>query len=241
MPSLQALGLTNEKVGDVDFNLMPDQRGSFGPLPQPGTYRFKFPLFDAGSPIWDSMDAPTGRPGTKRINLKFEDAFALTIVQSPGNVHNGETFEARFSNREFNQAWQGEEAYYVSDLDYIFRDVLRLPKPATNNQQYAQFAIQSLAGKEMTADLEFTWYCNAKNDIRVDDGAGSTTVVEGQKGCGTKFYQGGKNGVQKAHTDANDPTSPLVFPERIGPCPGKDGVPCGASLRAFPRLRNYRA
>lgn len=240
MPALNSLGLTNEQVSDVDFATMPDQRGSFGSLLQPGTYRFKFPIFDANAPIWDSLDAPTGRSG-KRINLKFEDAFALTVVQSPGSVHNGESFEARFSNREFNQARKGEPDYFVSDLDFIFRDVLKLPLPAKTNAQYAQFAIQSLSGKEMTADLEFTWKCNPKNDIRVDDGQGTTTVVEGQKGCGNGWYQSGKSAIQKQHADPADPTSPLIYPERIGPCPGKDGVPCGASVRAFPRLRNYRS
>ena len=88
--------------------------------------------------------------------------------------------------------------------------------------------------------LEFTWYCNSNNDIRVNDGQGAAQVVEGQKGCGARYYMGGTNGVKKEHADPNDAASPLVYPERIE-CSGKDGVPCGAIVRAFAQLRNFRA
>jgi hypothetical protein len=236
MPKFAELGLTNEKVGDVDFASMPEQRGGFGPLPQPGTYRFKVPTFDASSPVFDTITTQKGA----RLNLKFEGAFALTIIQSSGNAHNGEAFEWRLSNQEFNRSRKGEPDIFVSDMDYILRDVLKQEKRPATNVAYGQAMIKAFSGAEFTADEEFTWFCNPKNDIRVDDGQGGTTVVEGTKGCESRYYQGGKNGVQKVHADENDPASPLVYPERIT-CNGKDGVPCGAVIRAFPRLRNFRA
>ena len=236
MPKLSDLGLTNEQVSGVDFANMPDQRGSFGPLPQPGTYRFKVPAFDASSPVFDTITTEKG----PRLNLVFDGAFALEIIQSPGGTHNGESLNIRLSNQEFNRARKGEPDQFASDLDWIFRDVLKLQKAPKTNPQYAQTAIQSLAGKEFTADLEFTWRCNPKNDIRVDNGQGGTEVVEGTKGCGAGYYMGTRPGqIGKEHSNPEDPSSPLIYPERIV-CGGKDGIPCGALVRAFPRLRNFR-
>lgn len=238
MPKLSDLGLTNERVGDVDFATMPDQRGSFGPLPQPGTYRFKTPQFNGDSPIFDTFDTTKG----KRLNLKFEDSYALTIVQSPGNAHNGETLHFRLSNAEFNRAKKGEPEILASDMDYILRDVGGVQKRPATNQQYAQALVQAFSNVEFTADLEFQWRCNDKTDIRVDDGQGGSQVLEGQKGCGSKYYQaytGSARGVQKVLSNPEDPNSPQVYPERIE-CSGKDGVPCGAIVRAFPQLRNFR-
>lgn len=237
MPRFAELGLTNEKVGDVDFANMPEQRGSggFGPQPQPGTYRFKVPTFDASAPIFDTLTTQKG----PRLNLKFEDSHALTIVQSPGGTHNGETLRWRLSNQEFNRAKKGDPETFASDMDYILRDVLKQTKRPSSNQQYGQAMIKEFSGKEFTADLEFQWRCNDQADIRVDDGQGGTEVVEGTKGCGAKYYQGGRNGVQKVHENPEDPNSPLVYPERIT-CSGKDGIQCGAVVRAFPQLRNFR-
>jgi hypothetical protein len=240
MAKLSDLGLGSEKLVTPDFDAMPDQRGSFGPIPQPGTYRFKLPTFDAGSPIWDKFEQQ-GQP--TRLNVVFEDAFALTIVQGPGGNHQGESFAWRVSNMPFNRARKGEAEILVSDLDYLLRDALSLPKAPTTNVAYAQALIQHGAGKEFTADLEFTWRCNPKRDIYVEDGQGGTSKVDGQPGCGANYYQGDgiKAGtVGRVHANPDDPASALVYPERVV-CGGKDGIPCGASVRAFPRLRNFRA
>lgn len=234
MAKLSDLNLGNEKVGDVDFANMPDQRGGFTPLPQPGTFRFAFPKFDAGSPIFETLDSADG----PRLNLVFEDAFALTIAQSAGNAHNGESFAWRVSNMAFNRSKKGDPEVKASDLDYLLRDVFGETARPKTNKDYAMAMIKH-AGEEFTADLEYTWNCNPKRDIYVDDGEGGYSKVEGTKGCGAKYYQGGTNGVQKQPVDPNDPASALVWPERIA-CSGKDGVACGAVIRAFGRLRNFR-
>lgn len=236
MPKLSDLGLSNEKIAGLEFDAMPDQRGGFGPPLYPGTYRFRLPKsLTAEMPIWDTMTTERG----PRLNVLFEDAFALVIAQSLGGEKDGETFNARISAAERNRARKGEPEQLVSDLDYLLRDAFKLTARPKTNLEYAK-ALMQFAGKEFTADVEWNWYCNPKNDIRVDDGAGGTTQVEGQKGCGSRYYQGGNTGVQKALSDPNDPKSPLVWPERVE-CNGKDGVACGNLVRAYPNLRNFRA
>ena len=237
MANLNALGIGNEKIDNVDFSDMPEQRsGGMQPLPQPGSYRFRFPGWDLNAPIFDKVDTQKGA----RLSIQFRDAFALTIVQSPGGAHDGETLDYNFSNQEFNQARKGEPEQFVSDLDFILRDVFGEKKRPADNKGYAQ-ALVKHAGKEFTADLEFTWRCNPNKDIYVDDGTGGSQKVEGQKGCGAGYYMGTKPGqVDKALSNPEDPNSPKIYPERIT-CGGKDGVPCGANVRAFPRLRRFRA
>lgn len=235
MPSLNSLSLTNEKIGGLDFDNMPDQRGSFAPPLYPGTYRFKLPVrLSAELEIWDTLTTERG----PRLNVLFQDASGLVIVQSPGGTKDGEMFETRISAAERNRARRGEAEQLVSDLDYLLRDGLKATTRPATNLQYAQALIAN-AGKEFTADVEWSWYCNKKNDIRVDDGAGGSTVVEGQKGCEARYYMGGNNGIQKTLSDPNDPKSALIWPERVV-CSGKDGVPCGALIRAYANLRNFR-
>lgn len=238
MARLQELGLTQERVGTEDFDKMPKQRtsGDFTPLP-PGPYRFRLPKLTVDMDVWDQRQTERGA----RLVVKMTDTAALLVVQSPGGAHDGETYNWTVSNQEFNRARRGEPEQMASDLDFLFRDAFKIAKRPQNNPGYAQ-QLMALAGKEFTADVEWSWYCNDEKNIRVPDGQGGYTEIE-QKGCGTKFFQGGKNGVQKAPADPSQPVgpnNPLVWPERIGPCPGKDGVPCGASIRAFPNLRNLR-
>ncbi len=240
MPKLSDLGLGTEQLVSPDFDNMPDQRGGgFKPLPQPGTYRLKFPVFNAVSPVFDTLDTADG----KRLNVVLEDALALTIVQGPGGAHVGESFDWRVSNMAFNRSRKGEPEVKVSDMDYLLRDVFKVPKAPTTNVGYAQAMIQFASGQEFTADLEFTWRCDEKREIYVEQGDGTTTKIDGQKGCGARYYQGDgvrANTVGKVPSNPDEPNSPQIYPERIL-CNGKDGVPCGASIRAFPRLRNFRA
>jgi hypothetical protein len=242
MAKLNDLGLTNEALGGLDFGSMPEQRGSYGPPLYPGTYRFKLPLLKPDLDIWDHRDTDKG----PRLVVKFEGASALTIVGSPSNLRNGESFEWNVSNQEFNRARQGEPDQLASDLDFLLRDGFKIPKRPATNLAFAQ-ALIALSGKEFTADNEWTWYCNSKRDIYQQNSEGGSQVVEGVKGCGSKYYQarpGGSStsGVQKSPQDPSKPVAvdnPLVWPERIV-CSGKDGIPCGAVVRAFPNLRNFR-
>jgi hypothetical protein len=235
MPKLTDLGLTNEQVGSADFANIPEQRSGMKPPLYPGAYRFKFPNITSTTDCWDTMETEKG----PRLNVIFEGSSGLFIVQSPGKTHDGEQFDTRIGANERNRARRGEPEILACDWDYILRDVFDVQRRPTTSPQYAQAIMQHVSGKEMTADVEWSWSCNPKRNIYVDKGDGTQQEVEGQHGCGNRWYMGGNNGIQKARSNPADPNSPLVWPERVT-CPGKDDVPCGASVRAFANLRNFR-
>lgn len=237
MPKLSDLGLTNEQVGEnIDYGSIPDQMGAFAPLPQPGTYRFKFPtkLDD----LWEVFDHPNGQPPGKRIRANFDDSHPLLIIQSPGGEKDGEPFTTRISNAERPRGKKTDPVRpNVSDMDYVLRDVFaQTAKPKDRegrigtNPAYAQTFMQLAAGQEMTADVEWNWFCNPKKNIYVSNGQGGFQEVQGQVGCNTTYYQGD---VDKIPSNPDDPNSPKVFPERVG-------CQCGASVRAFANLTRFR-
>lgn len=231
MPKLSDLGLTNEQVGQaIDYGQIPDQLGTFAPPPQPGEYRFRLPprLDD----LWEVFDHTGGNPPGKRIRAKFDDAHPLLVIQSPANEHNGEPFQTSLSNAERKRGKKDDTAApFVSDMDYMFRDVFGLPtKPAGGNPGYAA-EFQKHANAEFSVEVTWNWFCNPKKDIYADNGQGGLTEVTGQKGCGATYYQ---RDVEKVPSNPEDPNSAKVFPFRIT-------CTCGANVRAFANLQNFRA
>jgi hypothetical protein len=224
--SLEALGLGKEQLDGAEFDAIPENIGqSFPDPPQPGTYRFKLPPAGVMKAIWAKVDSQNHG---ERINAIFEDDSALTIVQSPGKEHDGEAFRWRCSNVPRERT---KEKILVSDMDLLLRALGATIRPKTN-AAYAQ-ALLKHAGQEFTAAIEFSWNCNPKKDIYVDDGNGSTAVVEGKVGCGTRYYQ---RDVAKVASNPDDPASPKGYPVRIT-CSNPD---CGASVRAFPNLTAFK-
>ena len=229
-PKISDLGLTTEQVGQaIDYATIPDQFGTFTPPPDPGPYRFRLParLDD----LWEVFDHPKGNPPGKRIRAHFDSAHPLTIIQSVGDVRNGEPFETSVTNAERQRGRKGDPSNpWVSDMDYVFRDVWGLPgKPAGGNPGQAA-AFQQHAGTEFSAEITWSWFCNPKNNIYADNGQGGLMEVPNQKGCDTSYYQ---KDVDKVHTDPNDANSPLVWPLRVT-------CTCGANLRAFANLQNFK-
>jgi len=224
--SLEALGLGKEQLEGTDFDHIPENIGqSFPDPPQPGTYRFKLPAAGVMKAIWAKVE--TENYGD-RINAIFEDESALTIVQSPNHEHDGENFRWRCSNVPRERT---KEKILVSDMDLLLRGLGDTVRPRTN-ADYAK-ALLKHAGQEFTASVEFSWRCDPKREIYVDDGTGSQQKVEGKLGCGTRYYQ---RDVQKVLSDPSDPASPKVYPVRIT-CSNPD---CGASIRAFPSLTGFK-
>lgn len=229
MAKLSDLNLKNEQVGgDVDFDHLP-KTGGFGPALQPGTYRFRLPDTARLNEAFDVINIGKGpKAGQQRLNVVFDQNAPLTIVQAPERYKDriGEPYQTRISNMERPR---GKDKIEVSDLDYLLK-ALGAKKPAGTkwtNTQYAQ-ALLPFAGKEVTADQEFSWQCREDKDIYVEDGDGNTQQIEGTKGCGARYYQG--RDVEK-QADG-------TYPERIT-CVGREGS-CGASLRAFGSLTNFR-
>lgn len=231
MANLQQLGLTNEQVGDqLDYASMPDQFGGFTPPPQPGPYRFKLPNDLSG--IWEVFQYDKGNPPGKRISAQFDDSHPLTIVQSPGGAHDGEPFTTKITNAERKRGKKDDPtAQHVSDMDYMNRDVWGLTsKPAGGNMGYAT-EFQKHGGTEFTADVEWSWVCNEKKPIYVDNGQGGLQEVAGTMGCGSKYYL---KDIEKVPQDPTDPNSPKVYPLRIT-------CQCGGNVRAFANLVRFRA
>lgn len=224
--SLEALGLSKETLEGADFGDIPEHLGeSFPDPPQPGVYRFKLPTAQQMAAIWDKI--ATDKYGERLVALFADDA-ALTIVQSPGSSHNGESYRWRLSNVPRPRT---KEQILVSDWDLFLRG-MKVPGRPTTNLAYAK-ALLAFAGREFTATNEFSYRCSPDRDIYVDDGQGGTSQVEGRKGCGQRYYQ---RDVQKVLSDPADPNSARVYPVRIT-CGNPE---CGASIRAFPNLTGFK-
>lgn len=225
--SLEALGLSNEKLEGAEFSDIPENIGqSYPDPPQPGHYRFKLPPAGEMKAIWSKVES---KGYGDRIRAAFEDGAALKIVQSPNHEHDGEDFRWSVSNVPRPRT---KEQILVSDMDLLLRGLGITARPKTN-KDYAQ-ALLKQAGREFSADIEFSWNCRDDREIYVDDGTGGTSKVEGKMGCGTRYYQ---RDVAKVLSDPNDPASPKVTPVRIT-CSNPD---CGASVRAFPNLTAFKA
>lgn len=224
MPGLNDLKPTKLKDDVPSFDALPEERGSFTPPPQPGSYRFKLPAVINNFDVFDA-----GEFGERMVH-KFEDEHPLLIVQSPGKKHDGEAFSTRLDNRPRPR---GKEKVLVSDLDYLLRAKGVTKKP-DSNKAYGQ-ALQALAGQEFGADVEWSWGCNKRRAARFvfDDGSvqrleDPESTLDGddagfKAGCGKYTYQGD---VQKVEGEY-----PLVID-----CPE-----CNARVRAFANLRNFKA
>jgi len=112
-------------------------------------------------------------------------------------------------------------------MDYLLRALTEKTSPKTN-KEYAE-ALQRHGGKEFGADLRYSWQCSEKRNIRVavlDPTTKQRTgvqEVEGKPGCGNSFY------------NEDVPNNP------DGTKPHEVTCPCGALLRAFANLENFRA
>ena len=215
--SLDQLGLKDEALptAGADLGDLPEF-GTFQPPPPPGPYRMRLPGNLSG-PIYDVYDV-NGKG--QRVRVIFDRDHPLLITQSKAGTKNGEPFETRINN---NERSRGKSGAIASDWDYLLRALGEKQKPA-NNKAYI-VALQKHAGKEFGCDISYSWSCSPERDIRVvPAGGGTPTVVEGQKGCGEKYYAGDVPAALKVNGE---------LPYEI-PCQ------CGARLRAFANLENYR-
>lgn len=210
--SLQELGLKDEKLPEQDLADLPEF-GRFTPPPQPGSYRFKTP--SDFSQLFDLVDSQKGQ----RIKIVFDQEHPLLIVQATNTQYLNEPFQTRLSNVERQRGKDGPE---VSDLDYLLRAFGETSRPKSN-KEYAQKLVGH-AGKEFSADITYSWGCSDEREIYVKDAMGANQKVEGQMGCGRKYYQG-KNVAKLADG---------TFPYEIT-------CECGASIRAFANLDRIRA
>lgn len=195
--------------------------GSFAPPPQPGPFRFKLPAVLDG--CYELYDAPTKTP-PQRLRVLFDQDHPLLITQSLNQKYNGEPFQTRLSNEERGRG--KDKSVVASDFDYLLRALKETVKPA-NNKAYAETLKKHAAG-EFGADIRYSWKCSKDRNIRVATVDPATTQrtgvqeVENQKGCDSAYYQ---EDVPR-HPD--------------GTVPYELTCQCGALLRAFANLDNFR-
>lgn len=211
--SLNDLGLGSDKLQDANFDDIPENLGqTFPDPPQPGKYRFQLPK-DL-SAVWAKVDSV--KHG-ERIQALFEDDAELLIVQSPGGAADNETFRTRISNIPRERT---KEKILVSDMALLLRALGETATPKTN-KAFAQ-ALIKYAGKTFGATVEFSYHCNPKKDIYVDDGQGGQ--AKGDKmGCDARYYMrdvAKVNGLQPLRITCGNPE-------------------CGASVRAYANLTGF--
>ena len=108
-------------------------------------------------------------------------------------------------------------------MQYLIRILDPSATPATNQQFVA--ILSAHAGEKFKASVTWSAYCNPNKTARFANAEGVAEEVESTTGCGENFYQ------QSIPTD--DDTGQF---ESQFSCSG-----CGAVVRSFPKLRNYRS
>lgn len=207
---------TTAQTDEVDFNNLPAQMGSFPDPPPPGSYRFEIPK----SLSVANMDEDPNPDDPKKpfFYVKFDQNAPLQIVQSLGSKHDGEPFQTRISARPRKRGKE-DDAPKVSDLSYLAQALGATTRPLSN-KAWAEYLLTQ-AGKTFGADLEYGYYCNPKKNIYAEGEGGAVQEVEGQAGCGQRYYQ---KDVDKVNG---------VQPVRVQ-------CQCGASLRANANLQRFR-
>ena len=216
--------LSTSPVKDaVDFDNLPEQMGAYGPLLQPGPYRWK--LSKLGVDNFDKIDhAEQG----ERLKVKFDQSAPLIVVQAIDPAAVGETFTTQISNVGRKRGKKDDEnAPVVSDMDYLLKALGVTARPKSNRELGDTLIAKSNGAAEFGADLEWSVSCNPNREAKWDDGAGGLTIQNDEagtpmKGCGTRVYQ-----KDIAKLDGK-------FVERMT-CPG-----CAASLRAFGNLTRFK-
>lgn len=222
---LNELGLKNEAIGEeVDYEQDLPLFGAARTLHDPGPYRFQLPTAEAMVNAWSKVEAQVG----ERIKILFNDDCPLTVIQSPHQKFDGDTFITSVTNVERNRGKGG--TVLASDMDYLLKKLGVKQKPRTN-PAYAQ-ALLAHAGQQFSAPVSWSWRCNDRFDARFDQGDGTTApiLLEGadentpddqkhQKGCGRRMYP--DKDIKKVEG---------VYPERVI-CPD-----CNAVVRAFDNI-----
>lgn len=221
----------SEELG-LDYDNIPEERGSLVPPPYPGDYVYQLPKDLTGN--WDEFE---DRDKKKWQSLVFDDDNPLTVSSSLSEANAGEvgkTVRTRINNKPRGR---GKEKILVSDMTYLQRVLEPTAKPRTLAELNAIVSRQG--GKVFIAALEWTGSCNPKRPIYVatqDPETGRVTYEEGKNhdtgvaimGCDARYYMSDwPKGEDGRYLDAFE-------------CQGKDGQGCGAVIRPFAQLNRFR-
>lgn len=213
---LHDLELKDEPIPAQTYDDLPEFGSFTPPPPQPGKYRFK--LAADLTRVFDTFD---DKQGKQQLQVVFDKDAPLTIVQSPGNKVNGDTFTTRLSTLTRKR---GEVE--ASDLDFLLKALGEKARPSTL-KGYAE-ALMRNRGKEFAADIAWSWYCNDQRHIWSMNAEGKRVEVENQNGCSTRFYQ----------ADKTKKDEQKIARQEDGTYPLEIACRCGAVVRAFANLDN---
>jgi hypothetical protein len=227
MADYRTLELKDEDKTITDYDHIPEQRGEFKPLVQPGDFLLELPKNIATA--WTAFDCTVDEKQVQRVACQFDGEHPLTIVGSRDPRLVGEWLQLRVSNAERNRARKGDPKALVSDMLYLLREGLGADVRPKSNREWIK-AMNENAGAQFVASLTWSSYCNDRQTRYIEDENGqSVEDPDGTKGCGARYYQ------------RDIPKDELGnYVERFA-CTGKrDGFECGASLRAFGNLERFR-
>ena len=220
VPDINAPQDLSDDPRPTDFNNMAEQRGTQQPMLQPGVYVFQLP-----DPIVDSQfeqfQVPDQGP-TLRAN--FRDDKALK------NLTNGDTFGTQLNNMTVTRGKKGEEKT-GDDLAYLIKAVGGTLPPKAGNKTYRD-ELKKHGGKKFKSDVVISARCNPKSEVYKEG-----QKIAGRLGCGQKFdmraysIKSGANAGKQVLAIQRDQAG--VWAEGVE-------CPCGAEVRAFANLTNFR-
>ena len=218
-----ALGLIDEELPEVAVGELPETGGF--ELVQPGFYRFKLPASEAIVAASSAFQTPDKG---QRIKVSFKK-----IKDGPNASLWMPALAKGFSTSLTNiERKQGD--YVVSDLASLLQ-ALGVEGSFSRNQEYLDALVRS-AGVEFDAEVEWSASCNPKSSIYGEDGQKD----DSKKGCGQSYkqrafeYKKGPKAGTKVFAIPTDHQG--KYAERFQ-C-ATEG--CGAILRCFGNLRNFR-
>jgi len=233
-----------EDAPDVDMANMPDEISAPKPAPYPGRYtlqlppEFNFEPFEASKP--PEVEGGEKRK-VKRLRVVFDDSHPITIVASaPLNTdwigHN--VTGVRISNNEYPS---GDEKLMVSELGFLLKKGFGEILPArAGSVEYAR-ALVTHANQKFGADIEWSAFCDPDRKRYIYDEKSGRNVEDQTAGCGQRW-------AQNTFTKRDGTTTKQIRMEVVEI--GGQSVQrfaehfrcdCLASLRCFPRLRNFDA
>jgi hypothetical protein len=225
MPNPNDLNLVaEEEAPDIESDEMPRQYSpGFTKPPQPlKTYQFRLPA-DISS-VYDTFDTERGQ----RIKAQFRSDKALA------NVTTGESLDYTVTTQEREYGKAGEKKL-GSEMAFLLTALGEKTIPAFSNSRKLMAALSSHGGGLFKADVDWEATCQKDRDIYTFDATqGKSVKAEGKKGCGRKW-------ATRSYTapKATDGKSHLI-PKDNGLWVDNFECVCGAMIRVFVRLVNYR-
>jgi hypothetical protein len=221
MAKWNELGFGSEPV-PVDVSDLPEQPGaSFAPIPQPGDYSFALPAQDVLAEAWDfQLDEKGAR---HPILMLAQPKQGEAGPDARLSMDDGQKVRTRLSGqpRDFN----GKMA---SDLHFLVSGAFKHSAPIVGGLGLVQ-AVLLYAGQRFKSYFGWSTRCNPANDIYGAD----SQIVTGKKGCGRRYGE-------RAYTKKNG-EKVLEIPKVDGKFVERFECVCGAHLRAFGNLNNFRS